>query len=185
MISLNQTNKKFDIIYADCPWRYDFSETESRKIENHYPTCDVPTIISHKPDSADDSVLFMWATAPKLLEGLEVMKGWGFQYKTHAIWDKVKIGMGYWFRGQHELLFVGTKGSPPTPDDKNTVSSMFHERRGRHSKKPDCVYRWIESAFPNQKKLEMYARNTRPGWTSFGNEVGFVYRQPEVHTFFS
>lgn len=53
--------------------------------------------------SAKDSVLFMWATSPKLPQALEVMAAWGFAYKTHSIWDKVLIGMGYWFRGQHEL----------------------------------------------------------------------------------
>lgn len=65
--------------------------------------------------SADNAVLFLWATAPKLKEALEVMEAWGFEYRTNAVWDKEIIGMGYWFRGQHELLLVGVKGefSPP------------------------------------------------------------------------
>jgi N6-adenosine-specific RNA methylase IME4 len=180
------SSDKFEICYADPPWRYDFSETESRKIENHYPTATVEEIISHKPNMADDSLLLMWATAPKLLEGLEVMKGWEFTYRTNAVWNKMKIGMGYWFRGQHEILLVGTKGNPDVPDEKNRIPSVFPERRGRHSKKPDCVYRWIESAFPDKKKLEMYARNTRPGWTSFGNELGgYVHTPEEKNIFFN
>ena len=116
-------------------------------------------------------MLFMWATVAKLREAFEVMDGWGFEYKTHAVWDKEKIGMGYWFRGQHELLLVGTKGQASPPDAEHRVSSVFREARGKHSAKPQCVYEWIEAAFPDRLKLEMYCRSPRAGWAVFGNEA--------------
>src|SRR3990167_9886532 len=100
--------KKYQIIYADPPWRYNFSKSDSRKIENQYPTMDIKDICdliySFPFEFSESSILYLWATAPKLREALKVMEAWGFDYKTHAIWDKEIIGMGYWFRGQHELL---------------------------------------------------------------------------------
>lgn len=162
---------EFEIVLADPPWRYDFSETECREIENNYPTATIEDICSHAPKTTPDSILFLWATAPKLREAMQVVDAWGFTYKTHAVWDKCKIGMGYWFRGQHELLIVATKGKASPPIAENRVSSIFKESRTEHSKKPDCVYEWIESAFVSYKKLEMYARSNRPGWKSWGAEA--------------
>lgn len=163
--------EEFEIVLADPPWRYDFSETECRKIENNYPTATIEDICKHAPKTTENAILFLWATAPKLREAMQVVDAWGFEYKTHAIWDKCKIGMGYWFRGQHELLIVATKGNASPPIAENRVSSIFKEARGEHSKKPDCVYEWIESAFVSYKKLEMYARSNRPGWHSWGAEA--------------
>jgi len=163
--------EEFEIVLADPPWRYDFSETECRKIENNYPTATIEDICKHAPKTTENAILFLWATAPKLREAMQVVDAWGFEYKTHAIWDKCKIGMGYWFRGQHELLIVATKGNASPPIAENRVSSIFKEPRGEHSKKPDCVYEWIESAFVSYKKLEMYARSNRPGWHSWGAEA--------------
>lgn len=162
---------KPNLVLADPPWRYDFAETDSRQIENQYPSATVDEIISHRPETQPDCVLFMWATVAKLREAFEVLDGWGFEYKTHAVWDKEKIGMGYWFRGQHELLLVGTKGKASPPDQDKRVSSVFREARGKHSEKPQCVYQWIESAFSDAQKLEMYCRKPRAGWLVFGNEA--------------
>ncbi len=164
-------NGPFDLILSDPPWKYDFSSTRNRDIENQYDTATVDEIIKHCPNSADNSVLFLWATAPKLLEALAVMKAWGFEYRTHAIWDKEKIGCGHWFRGQHELLLVGVKGSPGCPIHSQRISSVLREERTEHSKKPECVYKWIEEAFPDRTKLEMYCRNPRKGWSVWGNEI--------------
>lgn len=160
-----------ELILADPPWKYDFAETSNRQIENQYPTATLDEIKNHKPETADDCVLFMWATAPKLKEALDVVDAWGFSYKTHAIWDKVKIGMGYWFRGQHELLLVATKGKVAPPMEDQRVSSIFTEARQGHSRKPECVYQWIEKSFPHLVKIEMYARKARNGWNSTGNEL--------------
>lgn len=161
----------YEVILADPPWRYQFSETQSREIENHYPTMDLENIKSLKVPSADNAVLFLWATAPKLEEALEVLNAWGFTYKTCAVWDKERIGMGYWFRGQHELLLLGTKGTFPTPEPSARVSSVIHSVRERHSTKPEVVYEIIESMFPDRTYLEMFCREPRKGWEVWGNEV--------------
>jgi N6-adenosine-specific RNA methylase IME4 len=164
----------FDIIYADCPWRYEFSEI-SREVENQYPTMTLQELRDLRLQLGehinDIAVLFLWATAPKLLEALDVMKSWGFSYRTHAIWDKEKFGMGYWFRGQHELLLVGTKGNYPPPTQKVRFSSVIRETRINHSTKPQRVYEIIEAMCPKSKYLELFARSKRRGWESWGNEV--------------
>lgn len=164
--------EKPNLVLADPPWRYDFAETDNRQIENQYPTGSVDEIIFQRPDTHPDCVLFLWATMPKLKEAIEVMEGWGFKYKTGAAWDKQKIGMGYWFRGQHELLLVGTKGDVSPPAKENRISSVFREPRTEHSKKPESVYEWIELAFPGYVKLEMYCREPRIDWLVSGNEAG-------------
>jgi len=161
----------FDLVLADPPWRYDHQEADNRKIENHYLTATIEEIESHCPNTSPDSILFLWATSPKLKDAIQVMEAWGFEYKTHAIWDKQIIGMGYWFRGQHELLLVGTKGSPGATPQEFRVSSVFREKRSKHSAKPLCVYEWIEKAFAHKSKLEMYCRSPRKNWAAWGNEV--------------
>ncbi len=162
---------EYQVILADPPWRYEFSETSTRQIENQYPTMGLEDIKNLDIPSADKAVLFLWATSPKLEEALEVLRAWGFTYKTCAVWDKEVIGMGYWFRGQHELLLVGTKGGMEPPGPEKRVSSVIRERRDKHSKKPGKVYEIIESMFPGRKCVELFAREQRPGWGSWGNEV--------------
>jgi len=162
---------EFDVIYADPPWRYSFSRSKNREIENQYPTMTVEDLCALKIPSADNSVLYLWATAPKLLEALEVMKAWGFEYKTHAIWDKQIVGMGYWFRGQHELLLVGVKGKFSPPKEIDRIGSIFSVRRGQHSKKPDWIRDRIKCWFPDARCLELFARQPFAGWASFGDEI--------------
>ena len=163
---------EYDVIYADPPWRYDFSETTSRDIENQYPTMAIDDIKAMKVPSASNAVLLLWATAPKLREALDVMSAWGFEYKTCAVWDKVKIGMGYWFRGQHEMLLIGTKGqySPPPPELR--ISSVYTEARREHSAKPKHYYDMIETMFPGRSYLELFARQrNNDKWEVWGNQI--------------
>lgn len=161
---------RFDIIYCDPPWQYDFSKTSSRKIENHYPTMTLEELCSLSlPDISKDCLLLMWTTAPKLKEALKVIESWGFEYKTHSVWDKQKIGMGYWFRGQHELLMVATKGNVNPPEPEFRLSSIYSEGRTNHSSKPVFYYDWIDKAFVGNK-IELFARNKRLGWEAWGNE---------------
>lgn len=162
----------FDLIYADPPWQYEKgSVSKSRRIENHYPTMPFEEIKELKIPAAKNSILYLWTTAPKLPEALEVMKAWGFTYRTCSIWDKIFLGMGYWFRIQHEILLVGIKGKFFAPEPKHRFRSVYHEKRGKHSKKPAYYYEIIEKMFPNASKIELFARNLRPGWSSWGNEI--------------
>ena len=166
-----QPTGKYNVILADPPWRYEFSETMSREIENQYPSMDLEEIKNLNIPVEDNSVLLLWSTAPKLEESIQVMNAWGFKYRTCAIWDKERKGMGYWFRIQHELLLLGVKGTFKTPEPENRFDSVIRSPRERHSQKPIVVYEMIEQMFPYHKYLELFARSERDGWTSWGNEI--------------
>ncbi len=163
--------EEFSVILADPPWRYSLNET-TRQIENKYPTMSTKDICKLSVPTAKDCILFLWATTGKLPDAFEVMKSWGFEYKSSAIWNKMIIGMGYYFRGQHEFLLVGRKGDPGIPLSENRFSSIFEEKRTEHSKKPEIVYTMIEKMYPNGKYLEMFARKKHSDkWVSWGNEL--------------
>ena len=169
--------KKYQIIYADPPWRYEYAISNSRKIENQYQTMDLEDIKALQIPAEDNSVLYMWTTAPKVLEGLEVLKAWGFNYRTCAVWDKEVIGMGYWFRNQHELLLVGVKGKFSPPEREKRISSVLKQPRGKHSSKPEFVKYMISEWYPNETKIELFARHNKSNlfqknnWDVWGNEV--------------
>lgn len=164
-------NELYDVIYADPPWRYDFSLTKSRMVENHYPTMTTDEICKLDCHAADDSGLFLWATAPKIEDAIQVIKAWGFTYKTQMVWIKDKIGMGYYCRNQHEILMIATKGKfhPPPPDVR--PSSVIHAKRNKHSKKPFEIYNLIETMYPDMTYYEMFCRVGARGWSTFGNET--------------
>lgn len=179
-----EEGKTYDLVYTDPPWRYDFSPSTETSIEVQYPTMSLEDIKAIQVPAADDCILLLWATAPKLLEALEVMKAWGFTYKTQAVWDKLITGIGYWFRGQHEILLLGTKGSPSPPIPTLRTSSVFKEHRRGHSKKPACVKEWINKSFPNLTKLEMFARGKPQGWDAWGLEVDGKLGEPKTPSLF-
>jgi N6-adenosine-specific RNA methylase IME4 len=169
-------DKKYGVILADPEWRF---ETWSAKgmtmtsADNHYPTSaldaikarDIPSI------SADDSVLFLWATVPMTPQAIEVMAAWGFAYVSGAVWVKDHAGTGYWFRNRHELLLVGTRGHIPAPAPGTQWDSVIEAAVGAHSEKPTAVYELVEAYFPNLPKIEINARKARPGWDNWGLEA--------------
>jgi N6-adenosine-specific RNA methylase IME4 len=164
--------KKYAVIYADPPWKYEHVKTENRAIENHYPTMDLQDICNLDIGglTTEDAVLFMWATSPKLAEAMQVIDAWGFKYKTSAVWVKDKIGMGYYFRGQHELLLVATKGDIPAPPENARVSSVIEAARGEHSSKPHVFYSIIEKMYGTLPKIELFCRTPQSGWDVWGNQ---------------
>ena len=120
--------------------------------------------------ATDAAIFYLWATSPKLEESMQVMNAWGFSYRSCAVWDKEIMGMGYWFRQQTELLLVGIRGAMPSPEPASRVSSLITSRRGKHSQKPDCVYRMIETMYPDLSRIELFSRQQRSGWAAFGNQ---------------
>lgn len=160
---------QYDVILADPPWKYEINTRGSP--DDHYDVMEDKAISNLKIPASENCVLFMWGTAPKLPEALQVIEDWGFTYKTNMVWIKDKIGTGYYFRGKHELLFVAVKGSPLIPEDADKPESVLIAPRTTHSKKPDEVYGIIERMYPNAKYLELFARNTRNNWKSWGNEI--------------
>lgn len=172
-------DKKYDIIYADPPWQYRHCASDSRKIENKYDTLQLKDIKNLDIPAKDNSILYLWATAPKLREAVEVIDAWNFDYRTCAVWDKCKLGMGYWFRGQHELLLIGIKGEMSPPRQNQRVSSVIRTPRSKHSAKPTIVRNWINKWYPNKSKIELFARKPKnvlfedpsfEGWDVWGNE---------------
>lgn len=162
----------YDVIYIDPPWKYEFSKSSNREIENHYPTMSLEELKQLKIPAAENSVMLMWATAPKLMEAMELLQTWGFNYKTNMAWDKETIGMGYWARGQHELLLIATKGEFAAPAPENRYSSVYREQKTKHSKKPNYYYYMIEKMFPGMSLLEMFARQkVNDNWNVWGNQI--------------
>lgn len=159
---------KFDIILCDIPWRYD-SSTPNRAVENHYPTMSLEEIcaIPIQNVMAKDAIVYMWATSGKLNQAFKVMEAWNLTYKSSMIWDKIKLGMGFHFRINHEFLLVATKGHPSPPLPENRFPSILRSPRRAHSQKPDEIYPMLEKMFPNTRKLEMFGRVQVDGWETY------------------
>jgi len=177
-------SSKYSVLYADPPWDYagktqhtsgDFKEGMSAK--DHYNTMTLEELkkLKIQEKTEKDCILFMWTSSPHLPQALELMKAWGFDYKTIAfVWDKQKTNPGYYTLSQVEICLVGKKGKFPTPRGSRKERQFLSEMRGVHSKKPDEVRRRISKMFPTQKKLELFARQTSDGWDVWGNEVDGV-----------
>jgi N6-adenosine-specific RNA methylase IME4 len=175
-------DKRYGVIYADPPWRFEtYSERGmDRSAENHYPTQATAQIAGMKiadKVAAKDCVLFLWATVPMLPQCLGVMFDWGFNYKSAIAWAKDKAGTGYWVCGQCELLLIGARGNIPAPAPGEQPPAIIEAPRGRHSEKPEIFYEIIEQLFPNLPRIELYARNKRKGWDSWGPELPEIQQE--------
>jgi N6-adenosine-specific RNA methylase IME4 len=170
-------DRRYGVIVADPPWRFKVRSRETgldRAADNHYATLETDAIKALDVPSiaAGDGVLFLWATAPMLLDALAVMEAWGFKYKTNAVWPKDRQGHGYWLSSKHELLLIGTRGKIPAPAPGQQWESVIEAPVGRHSAKPEIVLERIERLFPNLPKIELYRRGpARPGWSAWGAEA--------------
>lgn len=168
---------RFRVLYVDPPWAYSDKLSGSISFsyggaEKHYPCMSLSDLkaLPIIDISADDSVLFMWVTVPLLPDGLDLMKAWGFTYKTHFIWDKIKHNMGHYSSVRHEVLLLGTRGSC-TPDNVKLFDSVQSIERTEHSEKPKEFRRIIETLYPNGLRIELFSRGQVDGWTCWGNEV--------------
>ena len=170
---------KYGVIYADPPWQFNnWSAAGSyRNASAHYQCTSIEELkrIPVEFAAADSSVCFMWATFPMLPEAIDLMAAWGFKYKSGGAWHKktkhgkTHFGTGYVFRSAAELFLVGTRGKPAINNrsTRNIIEAQVRE----HSRKPDCTYDLIENLFDGPY-LELFARQTRPGWGAWGTEVG-------------
>jgi N6-adenosine-specific RNA methylase IME4 len=164
---------RFDVIYVDFPWKFKTHSQKGmgRSAERHYDTMAIEDIMAYPVTAfaARDCALLSWTTAPFLDRAVDAMRAQGFTYKSGASWDKEVAATGFWFRGRHEHLLLGTRGKPPAPSRADCSPSVIVERRTVHSRKPGAAYRLIERMFPDRRKLELFARPPgRPGWTSVG-----------------
>ena len=166
---------KYRIIYADPPWRYnDKRDGNTTGAEDHYPSmtieelCELPV----KELAEENAVLFLWVTSPMLEECFQVIKAWGFKYKTSFVWDKVKHNMGHYNSVRHEFLLICTKGSclPDVPTLFDSVVSI--ERSEKHSEKPEKFREIIDTLYPHGRRIELFARKkASERWDIWGNEI--------------
>ena len=173
--------KKYNIIYADPPWTFKVwsQKGKGRSAEKHYPTM-TKKDIQNLPvaDIADKNcILFLWVTAPCLIEGIELISKWGFIYKTIAFtWVKRNKksnswfwGLGYYTRSNAELCLLATKGKPKRINAG--VHSVVDTPIQKHSQKPDEVRKRIVQLMGDLPRIELFAREKAPGWDVWGNEV--------------
>ena len=167
----------FGTILTDPPWR--FTNRTGKVAPEHvrlrrYETLSFAEIgmLPVGEVAAEKSHLYLWCPNALLHEGLDIMREWGFTYKTSFCWikDRPTAGLGEYVRGRHELLLIGTRGSM-IPDKSSRPESVVEAPAERHSKKPKVFYKIIEKMFPGQKYLELFAREKRNGWTSHGVKV--------------
>jgi N6-adenosine-specific RNA methylase IME4 len=177
--------RRYGVIYADPPWSFrawSFKGT-GRSAISHYDCLDFPALAALPVAelAADNCALFLWTTDPFLPRALELIRAWGFEYKTVGFyWVKLNaaakhdadyfVGMGYWTRANPELCLLATRGKPPR--QAKNVRRLVVERRREHSRKPDCVRERIERLVPGPY-VELFARETKEGWDCWGNQVGF------------
>ncbi len=169
-IRLANEPEKYSVIYCDPPWSYDNSGFDM-SAEKQYHTMTIEDLeqLPIKNLAAENAVIFMWATNPLLKEAIKLMGDWGFEYKTNFVWEKTNHTAGFYVYGQHELLLIGVKGSMLPTGEK--FKSIIHGENKEHSKKPQHVYEIIETMYPGTKYIELFARNTRENWVSWGEEV--------------
>lgn len=172
----------YRIIYADPPWEWKARSPkgEGRSARNHY---DLMTLqqIKELPVASiadDDSVLFLWAIDPMLEEAFDVIKAWGFTYKTVGFYwmktnnqpDSYFTGMGYYTRANPEQCLLATRGNGLVRISKS-IKKLVISQRMRHSQKPDEVAQRIEELYGDVSRVELFARRQRPGWNVWGNQV--------------
>ncbi len=172
---------EFKTVMMDPPWNERGAGKYKRGADKHYPLMKTPDIIKtiyqceHWNQISDVAHLYMWVTNNFLIDGLTVMEALGFRYITNFVWVKNKIGLGQYFRGQHELCLLGTRGvgAAKLRTDNKTLKSVLHAPRTQHSKKPESSYELIESRSTGPY-LEIFSRSNRTGWTCWGNEIEAV-----------
>lgn len=175
--------QRFQTILADPPWQF-VNRTgkvapEHRRL-NRYGTMNLAEIcaLPVAKVTSDPAHLYLWVPNALLPDGLEVMKAWGFTYKSNIVWHKLRKdggsdgrGVGFYFRNVTEMLLFGVRGkNARTLNPGRTQVNYLGTRKREHSRKPDEQYPLIEGCSPGPR-LEIFARGSRPGWTTWGNQA--------------
>lgn len=184
---------KYGAIYADPPWSFrNWSDKGTgRNAISHYDCLDRQTLASLPVAdlAAEDCVLFLWVTDPMLPDAFELIKAWGFTFKTVGFyWVKLNAasknntdyftGLGYWTRANPEQCLLATRGKPRR--QAKNVRRLVVDRRREHSRKPDCIRERIERLVDGPY-LELFARETKPGWECWGDQIT-LFNQVSVST---
>jgi N6-adenosine-specific RNA methylase IME4 len=186
---------KYSVILADPPWDFRAwsKKGEGRSAVQHYPimTMEALKALPVGEMVADNAALFLWTTWPTIFRDVpELLEAWGFTYRTNAfIWIKLTktngifTGMGYYTRSNSEPCLLAVRGSMPVA--VHNVQQPILSHPGEHSEKPVEVYSRIEQLYPGERYLELFARQKRPGWDTWGNEVVSDIEFPQSHSFSS
>ena len=186
-------NKKYQIIYADPPWSYKVWSEDKKSAQGcakkHYCTMTIDDIckLPVKNIADKDCKLFLWATPPCLQEALQVMKAWGFEYKTVAFcWVKINpasktpfFGIGHWTASNCELVLAGLKRGGRLNRQSKSISQIDLSPRGKHSVKPDSIRNKIVTLCGDLPRIELFARIPKEivedpslkGWDVWGDEI--------------
>lgn len=169
----------YDVIVADPPWlvKLRSQKGEAKAPQAHYRcmTIDQISALPVNNLTGGEAWLFLWTSAPLLDRGFDVMRAWGFRYCSRFSWrkttvnGKVRLGPGFVVRTTHEDILIGKIGEPPY--DKALISLFDGEAR-EHSRKPESFYSKIEAFAPGARRLDLFSRASRPGWTAWGDEAG-------------
>lgn len=185
--------KSFATILADPPWQ--FSNRTGKMAPEHrrlsrYSTMTLQEIMELPiPQvAAEKAHLYLWVPNALILEGLEVMKRWGFTYKTNLVWYKIRKdggpdgrGVGFYFRNVTELVLFGIRGKMRTLKPGRTQVNILSTRKREHSRKPDEFYNIVEGCSPGPY-LELFARHHRAAWSQWGNEIPEPAANGYIHT---
>lgn len=170
---------KYQIIYADPAWNFDTYSDKGKDRSPDYPVMTVPDICALPVAgiASEDSILFMWATYPRLPDALRVITAWGFTFKTVAFtWVKLNplgkgfaFGCGYWTRANPELVLLATRGKPKRINAG--VPNLVIAPRGKHSAKPPEIRERIVKLIGDLPRIELFARERVDGWSSMGFDI--------------
>ena len=162
--------QRYGTIYADPPWEYANRGTRGAA-QGHYQgmTLDALAALPVGQLAAPDAHLHLWITSPLLLDAARLFDAWGFEYVSSFVWDKDRMGMGNYWRINHEFLLLGVRGQARSFRVRNLPSVARLPRR-EHSAKPEQIRAMIEQASPGPY-LELFGRRTAPGWTVYGDQV--------------
>ena len=181
-------NKKYQVIYADPPWFYHFKGSKKYgDAQQEYPVMKTKDICTMPVSKISDnqSVCFLWATMPNLIDAINVMGAWGFKYKTVAfVWIKlnknasnmvfiekdIRSGLGYFTNSNAEIVLIGTKGNNLNRARKN-IKQIVLSPITKHSEKPEIVRNRITDLYGDIPRIELFARQKVNGWDSWGNEI--------------
>lgn len=171
---------RFDLIMADPPWRFSTRSAKgitAKGAGGQYRTMTLEAIMAMPVAdiAADDCLLWLWATNPMLPQAFEVMRSWGFTFKTAGHWakttrnGKLAFGTGYLLRCAGEPFLIGTRGRPKVT---RAVRSVVMGQVREHSRKPDTAFAAAEQLMPDARRIELFSRESRPGWSTWGDETG-------------
>lgn len=174
------TPQAYSLIMIDCPWHFKTRSKlgEAKSPQAYYRTMTIEeiTALPVADLASDDCILWMWGTAPMIDVQISIMKRWGFKFSTSGVWvkftkhGKLNFGTGYFLRNCHEIFLIGTRGDPEIT--ARNIRSVIMAPAREYSRKPDEAYEAARRMMPYGRAADVFSRETRDGWETFGDEAG-------------